>query len=117
LTKEGKAEWRRLAPELVADGRLTFAEVVTFALYCHAVGRLRQVAERITAEGIMVDGPQSRRVRHPLLGLELQLAAEVRVAGGVFGLNPAARARACAIPPSEENDSFEDFLKGIGTKN
>jgi phage terminase small subunit len=42
LLEEAKAEWRRVAPELVELGSLTTLDLRPFAVYCQACGRAEQ---------------------------------------------------------------------------
>lgn len=53
LAKDGKAEWRRVAPILIEERKtLTVADLATLASYCVAVGTVAESSRTIAREGM-----------------------------------------------------------------
>ena len=95
LLPEAKAEWKRLAPELVELGLLTAFDLQPFALYCQAVGRA-EMAERIFAEtggALTIRGARGGEIINPLLRIARDAANEAMRLGAEFGLTPISRTR------------------------
>ena len=95
LIPEAKAEWRRIAPELVELGLLTSLDLQPFAAYCQACGRAEQ-AERIFAEtggALTIRGARGGEIVNPLLRIARDAANEALRLGAEFGCTPASRSR------------------------
>jgi len=108
LSKEAKAEWRRVAPLLVARHILTDADLGTLESYAIAIGTVREARRVIAAEGLTFMGASGPK-RHPAvgvmneaMGLALRLAAEL-------GLTPVSRSR-----PSIRDDDRDDEGDALG---
>lgn len=99
LSKEAKAEWRRIMPLLVERKILTDADMGSVENYCVSVGRVRQVEALIQSTGDL--DPAHFRMQDKAMQTARQLAAEL-------GLTPVSRSRPAI---REEND--DDDLAGL----
>lgn len=103
LSKEAKAEWRRVAPILIDERKvLTEADLSALENYVIAVATMRQAHKELHATGFLVGGK-----RNPLSTILLQAQQQQLRAAGELGLTPAARSRATI---SEAANDDEDFL-------
>jgi P27 family predicted phage terminase small subunit len=97
LSPQGKAEWKRIMPQLIARQIITRADLAGVENYCIAVGTVRQIAEQFTAAGGVIDvklfGVQNRATQ-----TARQLAAE-------YGLTPTSRARIGQSPSDDDSDN------------
>ena len=93
LSKEAKAEWRRVMPALVKRRILTVADLGGVENYCIAIGRVRQVERQIQSSEGDID-PALVRMQDKAIQTSRQLAAEL-------GLTPVSRSRPVI---REEND-------------
>lgn len=94
LSKDAKAEWKRVFPSLVARKILTAADLGGLENYCLAVGRVREIERALQASGI---DPVLVRMQDKAMQTARQLAAEL-------GLTPVSRSR----PSVRDNDSEDD---------
>ncbi len=89
LLPDARAEWDRVASDLVASGLVTVADLASLAIYCTAFGRWVQ-AERLLAaaaqadpatEGLMVETASGNLIQNPLLGIRNKAAADLKAKG------------------------------------
>lgn len=103
LSKEAKAEWRRVAPILIDERKvLTEADLSALENYVIAVATMRQAHKELHATGFLIAGK-----RNPLSTILLQAQQQQLRAAGELGLTPAARSRAAI---SEAANDDEDFV-------
>ena len=102
LSREAKAEWRRIVPELDAAELLAVVDRAALAAYCQAWAELQINTATIEKDGRIVEEPiQSaggevigqRLKPHPAVRLQRDAFARVRSFLIEFGLSPAARSR------------------------
>ena len=92
-----KAEWRRLAGDLVSRGLLTNLDRAAFTIYCQAWEYVVHAQELVARHGLVSEAEDGSCEPSPYFGV-LNDATEIltRVADEL-GLTPASRARiACA---------------------
>lgn len=104
LSKVAKAEWRRVAPILVARNVLEDGDLSTLAGYCAAVGQVIDAEAIIAREGLTYMGASGPK-KHPAAALKNEALNQMRLLGGQFGLNPVDRSR-----PSVRDDNADDSL-------
>jgi P27 family predicted phage terminase small subunit len=94
LTKEAKAEWKRVLPYLVEAGYLVEVDLAGITNYCVAVGRVQEIEKQFQAGGFdtKLFGVQNRAMQ-----TARQLAAE-------FGISPVARSRLNLTGHDDEDD-------------
>jgi P27 family predicted phage terminase small subunit len=96
LSKEAKAEWRRVMPALVKRRILTVADLGGVENYCIAIGRVRQVERQIQASEGEID-PALVRMQDKAIQTSRQLAAEL-------GLTPVSRSRPVIREEGDDGD-------------
>lgn len=102
LSKDAKAEWRRVAPILTDERKvLTIADLAALENYVIAVATMRQAHRELEASGLLIAGK-----RNPASTILLQAQQQQLRAAGELGLTPAARSRAVIAA----GDDDEDFL-------
>jgi P27 family predicted phage terminase small subunit len=108
LGVEARAEWKRVAPLLLAGGVLADIDRAALAAYCTAYGRWQQ-AERLLADSELVLTTAKRgTVTNPLLRVATRAQADMVRYAGEFGMSPASRSRVRVIDgkPSAEDAFF-----------
>lgn len=98
LSKDAKAEWRRIMPDLVERKTLTNADMGMVESYCVAIGRVREI-ERMMSK--LFDVKLFRAQDNAMLTAR-QIAAEL-------GLTPVSRSR-----PSVRQTEASDESSPIG---
>lgn len=97
LSRDAKAEWRRIMPALVQRRILTSADLGSVENYCVAVGRIREIESAIQAAGEI--DPALFRMQDKATATARQLAAEL-------GLTPVSRSR----PAMRDDDDADSLL-------
>lgn len=93
LSKEAKAEWRRVMPELAKRHILTTADLGSLESYCVAMGRVRQLEALLRTEIDL----KLLRAQDKSMVTARQLAAEL-------GLTPVSRSRPAVRDSDNEGD-------------
>ncbi len=93
LSEAGKAEWRRLAPELCRLGLLTVLDHAIFGAYCQSLGHWMTAERLLQTEGLIARGSTGNIVMHPLVKIATQAARDLCKYAAEFGMTPCARAR------------------------
>lgn len=90
MSKEAKAEWKRVAPILVLERKtLTIADLATLESYCASTGVVRQAQRILNLEGLVtLDGK-----RHPAFGIMNAAQTTQRLCAAELGLTPVSRSR------------------------
>ena len=94
LSKDAKAEWRRVIPGLVKRRILTRADLGGLENYCVACGRVRELERALQEGGI---DPVFVRMQDKAMQTARQLAAEL-------GLTPVSRSRPAMRDEAESED-------------
>ena len=91
--------WRRHAPGLIADGRLTPLSVEPFAVLCRLAGEIEQHERTISDEGWILQAKNGYRMPHPAAALLKQARTLSLALAKEFGMTAASYAR---LPKHEE---------------
>lgn len=102
LSAHGKAEWKRIMPQLITRRIITRADLTGVENYCAAVGVCRQIEEQRAAAGGVIDVK--------LFGVWDRAAKTARQLAAEFGLSPTSRARIGATVPVAEEADDDDPL-------
>jgi P27 family predicted phage terminase small subunit len=118
LGADGKAEWRRVAPELYHLQLLTRIDLRCFAAYCQAYDRWI-TAERVLAHmagrdevgfGLMIRTVSGEAKENPLVRTSREAAAAMVRYAAEFGLTPVSRARLAAGTFQTAVSKFEGLI-------
>lgn len=96
LTKDAKAEWRRIVKDLEILGLITKVDRAELAVYCQAWGDWKVAREKITEmedRGMVEVTPSGYKQMSAWMQLANRAEERMRKAGDSFGLNPSARAK------------------------
>lgn len=105
LSREAKAEWRRVVPGLERLDLIKPEDQATLAAYCEAVSRFVVATRTIKTEGITATNPDSGRISvHPAVRVAEAASTQLRHYAQEFGLTPAAE-RAV----SKRNDDRDEY--------
>lgn len=111
LQDDGQAEWRRVAPLLLAMRVLRDTDLTALAVYCEAYARYRQARKVLDDnKGLTTDtGTGSVKV-HPAATVLNQAIAQMHGFMTEFGMTPSSRSRVVGDAPRELSE-FEKYLE------
>ena len=109
LSKEAKAEWRRIAPELTRLGLLTPLDRAAFAAYCASYARWVKVEMMLLDKGVLVKGAKGQMIVSPLLWISTSAMKQMLKFGVEFGLTPSSRSRLVGMAP-DKGDWLDELL-------
>lgn len=93
IGESAAAEWRRVAPDLIARGRLNDADLGSLESYCLAIGTVRDMQRKIAAEGAVIDDPRRGPRKHPAMSIQKEAMNSARLLANELGLTPVSRQR------------------------
>jgi P27 family predicted phage terminase small subunit len=105
LTADAKAEWRRIATDLLTLGLLSKIDRAELSVYCQAWGDWKTARKKIAElrEGGFVEAtPSGYKQISAWMQVANRAEDRMRTAGASFGMNPAARTRLQVRPPQGE---------------
>ncbi|ORE90156.1 phage terminase small subunit P27 family [Aurantimonas sp. 22II-16-19i] len=105
LSREGKAEWKRIAAILVERRILTEADLGILEAYCMAFSRIREAERIIARDGQTTVNAKGEHKRHPASSLQDASIKTLRLCAGELGLTPVSRSR----PTIRDDDANEDL--------
>lgn len=108
MSERAKQEWRRLAPDMIAKGVLTFWDVNLFRAYCDQFWILDEARREIEERGSTVPGRNGEPVRNPAFSIYRDTIDMINRIGAKFGLSPSDRA-GLKIAPNQPRGGIEDF--------
>lgn len=114
MSKEAKAEWKRVIGQLMSRKTLSDADFGTLKAYCAAMGEVRRCHEELNADGVsmFVQSDRSAPRPHPAYRLMTSMMGEARKNAVELGLTPASRKRSSAIEAQRDTDGWNEL--GVG---
>jgi P27 family predicted phage terminase small subunit len=109
LSEEAKAEWERIAPELMRLGLLTPIDRAAFAAYCESYAQWVRAETLLQEKGVLVIGNKGHVIVSPLLWVSSSATKMMLKFGVEFGLTPSSRSRLIAAEPMER-DPLDQLL-------
>lgn len=107
LSKDAKAEWKRVMPILVERKILTVADLASFENYCVAIGTVRDMERTLQAAGYTYVTEGGAIKRHPAVAIQSDAMTRARLLAAELGLTPVSRSRP-AIRDDDDVDSLLD---------
>lgn len=104
MSKDAKAEWRRVMPILVERRILTTADLGSMENYCIAIGTVREMERIIQAQGFTYVTKGTIK-RHPAVPIQAEAMGRARLLAAELGLTPVSRSR-----PSIRDEDDDDTL-------
>ena len=109
LSKDAKAEWRRVVPLLVERRILTDGDLGTVANYCNAIATVRQ-AQAELARGLTFEVKATGQVkRHPAAGIVAEFSGLALRLAAELGLTPVSRSRPAIRDDGDDEDDGLDL--------
>lgn len=93
LPAHGRAEWRRVVPQLVISRKIAEHELGTVEAYCLAVANMRQAEAIVAKDGPTYTSPTGELKRHPATMLVKEAVEASRRLAAELGLTPASRGK------------------------
>ena len=93
LDADARAQWTRLAPDLIDKGVLKPWDAAAFGLWCDAAARHAEAAQIIAEEGVIAIGLHGGKVKHPAVSIVTGYAQVMLSYGARFGLTPSDRSQ------------------------
>ena len=118
LNEMAAAEWHRIVPDLVRDGRVNSTDRAMLAAYCVAWSRWVEAEEEIEVVGMVIQTQSGYPMAHPYVSISKQSFGVMEKIAGEFGFTPSAR-KSDAIPiappaASEPDKKPFQFRRRIG---
>lgn len=108
LSKDAKAVWGSLAPQLHTKGVLTEWDRESFAVFCEAVVHHREACKLVDSSAILINTPHGL-TKNPALQIVRDQASILRGFAQEFGLTPSSRS-GIEMPHGEEYDAARRLL-------
>ncbi|MFF3671701.1 phage terminase small subunit P27 family [Microtetraspora malaysiensis] len=89
LTREARAEWKRVVSELTRLDLLKESDRATLAVYCETWARFVEATRTIQREGMTIEAKQGL-LAHPAVAIARAAGRELRAFATQFGLTPAS---------------------------
>ena len=106
-----KAEWDRIAPELLRLGLLTVLDGAALGAYCQTFSLWQQAEELLRRDGRTYKLPNGTVCKHPAVGITQQAKMMVRAFAAEFGMTPASRSRLhVTMPDDQESKKARRFF-------
>lgn len=110
LTASAKAEWKRIAPELVALGLLSQIDRAALAGYCQCYGRWEKAERDLKRRGAIIKTRTGAQIQNPHLAIANKALRQMREFLVEFGMTPSARTRVTASPPAPSGKDKSRFF-------
>ena len=106
LSKEAKAEWRRIAKELKTIGLLTTVDRAALAAYCQHWAHWVEAEQKLQEDGISLvyRSPGGMYRKNPWLQVADEAMKGMLSFLGEFGMTPSSRTRIQVEKPQAEAD-------------
>lgn len=114
LDAEGRAEWRRVVPQLQSLGILSEIDGSMLADYCAAHALAIKATKNYQRKGVTVKN-NGQVQRNPMIKVAQEARAQARLLAGEFGLSPSSRSRISAPDKGEGLNEANARMKATTT--
>lgn len=108
LSKEAKAEWRRIMPILINLGIMTKIDRAALAAYCQSYGRWVEAEKKADEKGPVIKSPTGDIRTNPYLVVANRAMDNMRKFLVEFGMTPSSRSRITAEKKPEAGE-YDDL--------
>lgn len=108
LSKDAKAEWRRVMPGLTTRKTLTDADLGSLENYCIASGQVREMQRIVANEGSVIKTDRGPRA-HPAVRIQSDAMTRARLLAAELGLTPVSRNRPSIRIDGGDDDTASDL--------
>jgi len=91
LSERARAEWNRVAPDLVSMGTAKGVDSSALAAYCEAVALLGVLSDLVARSGPLLIGRDGLAHKNPAVAQRNAASVEVRLWAREFGFTPSSR--------------------------
>lgn len=109
LSKDAKAEWRRVAPLLIERRILTDADLGTLENYCNAIGIVRAAQRDLAKNGLTFVTASGQVKRNPAVGIVAEFSGMALRHAAELGLTPVSRSRPAIREDGDDEDDGLDL--------
>ena len=109
MSDEAKAEWNRVAPDLIERRILSETDLGGLESYCVAIGRVRECEHLLRAADLVVETDNFPR-KHPAFSMQMEAMKTARQFAAELGLTPVSRTRVSVAAQNE--DEFAGLVAG-----
>ena len=110
LSREAKAEWKRVVPELERLGLLSQLDRAALALYAQAYGRWAEAEKELVVHGLIVKTKSGMLIQNPYLWIANRAAKQMSEMLAEFGMSPSSRTRVTATKPTDADNAKMRFF-------
>ena len=111
LSAAAKAEWKRVAPSLEAQGLLTDFDLAPLAAYCELYARWKKSLREIEKHGEIIVNVKGIMQTSPWVLIARSSEKEMRIYAGLFGMSPADRSKVNVVPKDKPGNPADRFFK------
>lgn len=112
LSKEARAEWQRIVPELEAFELVARVDRAALAIYCQAWGTYHEAERALMKAGRVLKDPDGAQRRSPWVLVARDAAAMILRIAGEFGFTAVARQRLGNLAAGgRQADDFDTFVR------
>ena len=105
LSREAKAEWRRVTPELERLGLVTPLDRAILTMYCDVWSKWVAAGEALNDEGLLSKGYRAGLRKHPIYDIWRSAALMTDTLAKELGLTPNSRARMAISELMDDDES------------
>ena len=107
LSREAKAEWRRVVPELGRLKMLKQSSRSSLVAYCETWATFVQATREVHRDGLTIEAKQGM-LAHPAVAIARTAQKELRAWCAEFGLTPSAEGRLSLPDETADGDDLLD---------
>lgn len=118
LSREAKAEWKRVVPALERHDLIKPEDRAALAAYCECWARYVEANRLIRAEGLVLTNPGSgRKHQHPAVAIANTAESQLRAFAAEFGLTPSAERNVSKRNDDRDPDEEDPFSPPAAARN
>jgi len=95
-----RAEWRRIAPGMIASGQVTTIDRATLIGYCQKWAQWQALEQEAAQHPFLVRAPSGYPMPNPALGMANKAFNLMLKAAAELGMTPAGRSRVSVVAPA-----------------